>query len=268
VSDPFANIVDEQPMTPADARANLLGKALRGYLPLRKEFVQRPNTEASRPSLLGEMVKCRQETALRLLLLVLALEPADSLRMSTKRWAQMVSSNGRACTTNMLSAAVKVLTDRGLVERVGTGRIFGLKPLREDGSGATYLRPGSDGDTGKGYFVVPHELWTTGLVDDLKLAGLAVFLISLHDTHQKSSFQVAYQQFPDWYGISERTAERGFKELSDQGILLKQDQFVGDPFSLLGLRRVTWRALADPYSTSSRKALQKAARARVSGGNP
>jgi len=69
MKDPFSRLVNEQKLDDHALRARLLEGARRGYAPLRKIFVQRPNTEASRSSVLADMVRSRQERALDALLL-------------------------------------------------------------------------------------------------------------------------------------------------------------------------------------------------------
>lgn len=264
MEDPFGHVTNEAPHTPAELRAELLDSARRAYAPLRKVFVQQPNESPTRPSILGAMVNARQEHALRLLLLAIALEPLDGLTLPPSRWAAMVSTPTKRCNPSQLGTAVSQLAERKLIQRNGTTRQVGLTPLREDGTGAAYIRPGSDGDdVGKGFFIIPHQLWTDGLIDQLRLPGLAMFLITLHDTHQNASFQVTLEQTPKWYGVSERTADRGYQELQRTGLLLTRPQTVRDRNAPNGLRTVTWRALADPYSKQSREDLQAHTRANA-----
>lgn len=265
MNDPFAGIEDESPQTPAEMRASLLRDSHRGYTPVRKILVQRPSEAAERPSTIGEMVSERQENALRLLLLALAFQPLEGLALPPQRWAGLVNCSSKlACSQSQLARAIKQLQDRRLVVRDGTTHLFGLVPLMEDGSGQGYTRPTAKGAVvGKGFFIVPHDAWTSGLIDNLRLPGLAMFLISLHDTHQKPSFQVPLDKMAKWYGVSERTAERGYDELANQRVLLTRTQRVAARSAASGLRTVTHRALADPYSKSAREALQAAARGRV-----
>lgn len=264
MNDPFANIDDEAPQSSAELRASLLGDARRGYAMVRKIFVQQARETGSRPSLLGDMVRRRQETALRLLLLALALEPLDGLTLPPRRWAGMLSAEAKPCTTEQFFRAVRQLEEQQLITRCGTGRLPGLVPLHEDGSGATYGRPNAAGvKGGKGFFIVPDQFWTSGLIDRLRLPGIAAFLVCLHDTHQRSSFQVTLEKMPTWYGISERTAERGYNELAGQGILLTHPQTVPDRRAPSGIRTVWWRALSEPYSKESREALQAKTRQRM-----
>ena len=263
MNDPFAGIEDEAPRAPADLRAELLGNAHRGYATLRKVFVQQPNDAPSRPSILGDMVTGRQENALRLLLLTLALEALRDLKLPPSRWAEMLGTV-RPCSPHQFSRAVQQLEERKHVQRTGTSRLLGLTPLLEDGSGADYTRPTAVGaEVGRGFFIIPDDAWLTGLIDRLRLPGLAMFLVCLHDTHQHPSFQVPLDKMSFWYGISERTAERGYNELLAQNVLRTRVQMVTAPCTPSGLRPITHRALSDPYSKDARELLQATARARV-----
>jgi hypothetical protein len=75
---------------------------------------------------------------------------------------------------------------------------------------------------------------------------------------------MAVERASTWYGISERTAERGYQQLRNQEtelgqpLLLEHRQVVVDPRSPTGLRAVWHRALADPYSMRERARLQRA----------
>ena len=262
MTDPFAEIQNEAPQSDYGWRASLLADARRGFAPVRKAFVQRPQEEETRPSILGRMVEAREELPLKLLLLVLALEPlCDDLALPAGRWAGMISSTAKPCGPSQLARAIQRLEDRHLIRRVQEGRLIRIVPLLEDGSGQDYVRPTAKGvDVGKGYFAVPHEFWDSGLADHLRLPGTAMFLVTLHDTTQQPAFQVALEQMADWYGISERTAERGYRELGKAGVLLTHPQSIRDRRSPTGLRTVTWRALAGPYSQQGREVIQATTR--------
>lgn len=260
--DPFAQVVNESAQSGRELRDALLEDSRRGYTVLRKIFVQQPQEAVSRPSILGEMVNARQEVALRLYLLILGLEPLGAdLKVPAKRWANMLGACDQQCTSAQFHRALKQLEERRLVSADHRGRQLNVSPLLEDGSGGPYVRPSAKGaDVGKGYFSIPDAFWTTGLVDQLRLPGLAMFLVCLHDTSQEPSFQVSLEQMAGWYGISERTSERGYAELAKADVLLTRVQTVRDKRQLSGLRTVTWRALKDPYSQDARARAQAASR--------
>ncbi|AXO32608.1 hypothetical protein [Micromonospora sp. B006] len=264
-NDPFEGLVDEQPPDGRAVREQLLRDAKRGFAKLRKVFVQRPSG-GERASVLADMVRGRQERALDALLLLHALEPVlDGSPLPLGTWAKMLGSKKNPCTSPTASRAFDVLVDRKLITRRADGKRVVVHPLLEDGSGLSWDRPGQNRSTvGKGYLTIPHEYWTSGLVDQLTLPGKAMFLIMLAETTQNPRFSMAVARAPKWYGISERTAERGYKELreikvaDDQPLLREHLQVVADPRSPTQLRPVWHRALSDPYSQAARAAQQSA----------
>jgi hypothetical protein len=80
----------------------------------------------------------------------------------------------------------------------------------------------------------------------------------LAETTLKPTFAMAVERAKDWYGISERTAERGYQQLRgervapDEPLLRVHKQVVVDLRSPTGLRPIHHRALADPYSQEAR----------------
>jgi len=268
MTDPFKHVVDEPAVDGLTMRTRLLESARRGFAPLRKTFVQRPNTEKVRRSVLADLVTSKQERPLDVLLLLHGLEPVlTGSPLPLRSWATMLPRGKAPTTTTVVSKAFDALVARGLITRDGS-RPPVVAPLLEDGSGHAWTRPGLDPATvGTGYFAVPYDYWTTGLADRLGLPGKAMFLIMLSETSQHTTFAMAVARAPAWYGISERTAERGYRELRDQNVLLERKQVVNDPRSSTGLRAIYHRALASPYSTDARTQLQsktrKAARARA-----
>jgi hypothetical protein len=258
-NDPFAGIDDEPDPGPAGTLAGLLGTALRGFVPLRKVFVQKPNTNADRASVLAALVHGRHQRPLDALLLLHALHPILSgspLTLGT--WARILSTRTR-CTPAGVTKAFDTLADLRLVERVRGGSVPVILPLLEDGSGTSWTRPGLTGDAGPGYLTLPHEYWTSGYADQLTVPGKAMLLIMLAETQdpKKTAFSMPVERAHEWYGISERTAERGYGELHKAGVLLVKKTKVADPRHPAGRRDVFWRALSSPFSTDHRTLLRQ-----------
>ncbi|MFC0646925.1 hypothetical protein [Cellulomonas phragmiteti] len=269
--DVFAHIQHESG-DGAALRADRLADALRTVAPLRKVFVQRQNTESERPSLLGKMVRARAVLPLRTFLLVHALEPVlEPWPLGT--WAKLVGgTSAHPPSTEAVSRAFNSLVNLKLVERAPVGNGVRITPLLEDGSGRPFERAsGKDAEVGPGYLVIPDVFWTSGLADRLKLPGLAMFLVALHETTQEQTYQIALERMAEWYGISERTAERGYLELSKEQLLLTHTQWVRDRKMRTpkGLVPRVHRALASPYSKAARDEAQaknrKAARKAAAG---
>ncbi|SFR09993.1 hypothetical protein SAMN04488564_103288 [Lentzea waywayandensis] len=266
--DPFEGIEDLPEPSPAETRAALLKKAKRGFVPLRKEFVQKRRGErsGSRGSVLAEFITNRQRRALDALLLLHGLWPVvEDEPLDIRTWARLLSVSD-SCTPNAASKAFAVLDEFGLVKREHEGRRTIVSPLIETGSGEPWVRAGENPDEGgPGFFVLPHDYWVSGLSDRLSLPGKAMLLVLLHDTQSPDArtFTVPLERMALYYGFSERTAERGYRELEKAGILLKRVQKIVDHRHPAGRREVHHRALASPFSTHDRMVLQGKTRRAV-----
>jgi hypothetical protein len=249
-TDPFADITDDVPHTPATLRDFYLKKARRTTAPVRQVFVQRRQNEADRSSTLAAFVNGRHKTALDLYLLLLALEPVvvDS-PLSLQTWAMLL---GPKVTTATTANAFKVLKDWGLVHREPGKAVYKVRPLPEDRSTDPYIRPDGTADFKQWYFSIPHEYWTKGHADELSLPGKAMMLVLLAGTSKKTSQNVAAQQVPRWYGFSERTAERGYRELRLAKLTQERETYERDPNSPIKLRKVYYRAFYEPFDTGTR----------------
>ncbi|MFD4433010.1 hypothetical protein [Nocardia sp. NPDC058497] len=262
--DPFADLVDEPALSSQAAVTALLSSAKRAYTPVRNSFVQRPPGSAERGSTLAILVRNRQERALDAILLVYALQPvlsnSDPLPFGT--WAHLLSTR-KPCSVTTVSKTFRVLEEFRLTVKTRLGHSTIVTPLMEDGTGKAWSKPGqptADVDTG-GYFAVPHDYWTAGYVDYLRLPGKAMLLIMLKETQGTPAFEMAVERASEWYGISERTAERGYTELSNAGLLDIHVQRVASPRLPPGVRRERYhRALRTPFSTTRRRELQIEAR--------
>jgi hypothetical protein len=264
-TDPFSGLQDDKPPTPHEAVATLLDAGKRGYVPIRNVLVQHPAEVSGgvRSAKLAEFVTERQERALDALLLLYALQPVgiseDPLPLGA--WANLLSTR-TPCGVTTVSKTFRVLEEMDLVSRERRGPFTVITPLLEDGHGGAWFRPGSDPAVTEGFFTLPHKYWTQHYVDALRLPGKAMLLIMLKETqsHKRPTFSMAVERAKEWYGISERTAERGYKELNDLGLVDTRIQRVASARLPAGvLRQVYHRALRSPFSTEDRTALQRAA---------
>ena len=106
--------------------------------------------------------------------------------------------------------------------------------LDEGGSGAEYTRPG--GQAGQRYFKLPYSYWLgepapCGL---LELPAKAMLLVALS---LKSPFYLPLGSVPEWYGFSRDTAQRGFGELIERGLVSFHDKVVAAPLAPSGSTR-------------------------------
>lgn len=263
--DPFAELVDDVPLSPTEALRVLLTSAKRDYTPVRNLFVQQPSGSADRASVLASFVTNRQERALDAILTLYALQPvlSDDDPLPLGAWANILGTR-RPCGLTTVSKTFRTLENMRLVTRKRRGHLTIVTPLLEDGSGRPWSKPGLQPDEpagSGGYFTLPHEYWTDGYIDRLRLPGKAMLLIMLKETQGKPPFEMAVDRAQKWYGISERTAERGYAELNAEKLLDIHVQRVASPRLPKGVLRERYhRALRDPFSTVRRRDLQLEAR--------
>ena len=260
--DPFAGLADQAAPDAAQTRADLLAQAKRGFVRIRKDFVQRETKP--RASVLAELVTGRKELALDLLLTIHALQPILPRNpLHIRVWARLL---GDTVTERATRTAMTTLERMDLLEiggRKGTPEIT-LK--RENRDGALWSPDPLDDPSarGRGFLTLPYDYWTDGLIDTLSLPGKAMLLVILRETQDpngKLTFVMANERAQEFYGFSERTAERGYLELRKAGLLKEKVFLVAAPRHPLGKREEYHRALAYPYSTDHRESLRKAARA-------
>lgn len=235
------------------ARDLLLDNAIRGFVPLRNTFVQRPRGAAERGSTLATLVSGKHERALDALLLLHALWPViNGNPLSMSSWARILTFYGHPAEPAAVSKVFGALANLGLVERHRQGRGSVITPLLEDGSGSAWSRPTD------AFFALPHEYWKQGYVDRLRLPGKAMLLILLKETQFEPSFEMAVERAANWYGISERTAERGYQQLNTASLLQVKIQTATSPMLPTGIsRRRFHRALRDPFSMAKRQQMQE-----------
>lgn len=251
-------------MSSSDALVELLDSAKRGFVPMRNDLVQHPPTAPERAAALSKLVSGRYERSVDALLVLHATWPVlanDPIPLAA--WAHLLSTR-KKCGPTTASKSFGVLEDLKLITRRREGRKLVVTPLHESGDGREWTRPRSrSSDTG-GFFVIPHQYWTDGYADRLRLPGKTMLLIMLKETQGTPVFTMPVERAPAWYGISERTAERGYAELLDQGLIQTHIQKV--PSARLGpgvYRKIYHRALRGPFATDSRKQLQDATAART-----
>jgi hypothetical protein len=259
VDELFAEFVDELPVTAGTAREEYLPR--RGYVPVRQLFVQ--HRQGERPSTLGDMVGKREFRPLVLYLLLLACETllAHNRWLPLRTVANMLTTSNYPCSVRQARQAIDVLKRRDLVRVVERGTSVELYPLLEDGSGAAWTPPMGQDEAPdlKPYMAVPHALFSDAVLDRLHLPGLAMLLVALKETNAKSVFSVSVERFEEWYGFSERTAERGYRELADAGLMRVHRQLVRDSRMPRGVKSVYHRALLGPFGTQARRDAQRRA---------
>jgi hypothetical protein len=246
-------IPQEHVATPAETREFFLKKAAREFAPLRREFVQRPRGAASRPGPLAEFVTNGDLRGLNAYLFIVAVTSTSfedtgwSTTINGKVWARALGTTENATPASARTAVTKTLRrlqKRKLItfERVAGTHDIRVTLLREDGSGEPYTRPGAGNSDA--YLKIPVSFWRSGLDGTLGIPGLAMLLVA---SCERSRFELATERMQDWYGWSPDTAERGFKELSEAGVLLIDKTYKKAPASPSGYAEVNLYSLMKPY---------------------
>lgn len=261
--DLFKELQDLPAITSRQTRVDLLNDAKRGFVRIRKDFVQQEAAPRG-DTVLAKLVNGHKENALNALLTVHALQPilSDS-PLPLAAWARLLN-----CTPRAAGAALRVLETMNLLELSGTRVVPEIHLKRENGDGKPWSNTAESDRQGRGFFTIPFDFWTDGTIDNLGMAGKAMFLILLKETQdpnaKQKTFVMANERAQGWYGISERTAERGYLQLRNANLLLEMPQLVPEARHPLGRREEWHRALSSPYSSNHRESLrllaQKAAK--------
>ena len=239
--------------TPAETREALLERAVRDFAPIRRAFVQKKRDEAERASQLAEFVTNGDVRGLRAYLIIVAVTSAEtaasgwSTTLPGQAWARAFGTTENATPASARTAVTKVLKrlqDRNLItyERPKGTWDIRVTLLREDGSLQPYTRPGHQNRDA--YLKIPFALWRTGLIDELGLPALAMLLTA---SCERPSFELPTRQMKDWYGWSPDTAERGFRELANAGVLRIDKGYIRAPLSPAGYAEVNQYTLLEPF---------------------
>lgn len=245
-------------------RTRLLATARRLFTPIRAGFVQQPRGATTRAATLSKLVEAKASRTLDLALLVLALEPVlDGTPLPNATWAVLLQGDKQPeIPPTAVSKSWKLLEEKYHLVKRGTriNRLANIAPLCEDGSGEPYTRPGLNAKGTTGYFTLPHTYWTDGWDQKLSMAGKAMLLVHLAATQKSPTLMMSYEQADEWYGLSERTAERGIQELRRHGLLGERGQKVVEPRSPTRETVRYHRYLTGDFSTHGRKELQQQTR--------
>jgi len=248
--DPLAELVNESAIGPHQTRVGLLASARRQLVPIRRSFVTLPDT-AGRPAMLATFVKARRTRAFDAQMLLLGFEPIlDKTPLHSAVWGRALSpEEGPRVSGQSMSKTWAELAEYKLVNRDGRiRRLANVLPLREDGSGSPYTRPGKSAQGTTGYFALPITYWTEGWDQKLTLPAKAMLLVARR------------------YGISERTAGRGATELRKHGLIGVHGQLVAAPRSPNGITTRHHRFGTGPFApdliAQARKADVAAAKAK------
>jgi hypothetical protein len=239
-----------------------LERSGREALPLERSFVQR-RVGNNKPAAgrLSPFVARGRESALEQYLLMHSFASSDEdglfdVRLPAHTWARAIGGFIDPLTGEVEPAALhavsrnwRFLKELGLIGVQRSGRRARVWLLADDGSGDPYVHPGA-GALGKvlidgpGYIQLPYAYWLDGWHTRLSLAAKAVLIIAMT---LGDGFQLPYGRFPDWYGISASTGERGLRELAANGLLHRERHRRPDTEAKFGYVEVYYNELRPPF---------------------
>lgn len=220
------------PVPPPPAREallqDMLSQTARHGVPIRRRLLQTdvPDSSGGRAGPLAAMLSARDSSTLDAYLLIQAMASSSSpYRASyfSNSWVRLMRFDRGAepaAASSRWSKAVSRLEKLQLIKRQRTGNIMNYLLLDEAGNGQPYERP-TKLVHGR-WFSIPHQYWLDGWDAKLSTAEKVVLLIALD---QPDGFQIAYERFSDWYGISKSTAKRGLNGLIGHGIITVRNDF-------------------------------------------
>lgn len=237
------------PVTRRSTVTALADRARRGFVPVRRTFVQKTASAKTRADgrsgPLATFVRTGDDRGLDALLLVLTAASRDpwNVSLAADVWARALGIS----VTKPSAAMSKVwrrLEDRKLITRSRSGRMADVTPLREDGSGADYTRP--DGKKVEDRFLkLDHAYWTDGWHETLTLPGKAMLLLALGE---KPGFELPYERAPEWYGLSADSVHRGFNDLLRHGLISYDREYRSEPLSAIGYVEIRKWWVRAPFS--------------------
>jgi hypothetical protein len=233
--------------------------------PIRRALLQAPG-KRNTPGPMHQFVSGRRDLALDLYLLLhcgAAAAPFDVV-MPAMAWARALNRPQTLTSETTVSKNWTWLEEHQLVRSERSQRLRKVYLLKEDGSGAEYVRP-SAGD-GHGYFSLPFEFFTDRWHERLTLRAKATLLICLA---QQPPFELRTEHATHRYGLSPDSMQRGLDELREHHLLSTIADYRVAPRARLGFTQVHLHRLKKPFTKppvkSKRKPLGKASAGRKVG---
>jgi hypothetical protein len=245
------------PLSQHETIEDLLKGFRRQFVPIRKSFVQQGKGKETKPGPLRHFVAGHDRRGLDAYLLLHAMASASpwNCDLPSGFWVRAlglvgVATNGVDAFDNArpaVSKAMRRLVDRRLVTRMRVKGQSSLTLLCEDGSGSPYTHPF---DTGEQWLQLPHEYWYRRYYLSLSLRAKIMLLIALE---RPDNFTLPQNKALPWYGVSEDTAYRGFRELREAGLLHVRQDWVKNLRSDIGYTQQWIYSLKGAFSDSERK---------------
>ncbi len=239
---------------------DMLARTGRHGVPIRRRFLQTDGAGAdgSRAATLAKMLRGRDGSTLDAYLLIHAMasasEPYRAAYFSSS-WVRLMRFDqdaAPAAASSRWSKTATRLEKLKLIERKRVGNVQEYHLLDEAGNGDPYKRPTKLAD-GR-WFSLPYEYWLDGWDAKLSTAEKVMLLIALD---QPDGFQIPYDRFSKWYGVSESTAKRGLTGLARRGIIDVHTDWHSNGRSEFGWVEVRSYTTVGIWSKSERDALMK-----------
>jgi hypothetical protein len=219
---------------------------------IRNTFVQGGSQKNPVFGPLHKIVRNADDQALDLFLLhrtLVSAEPWTSTPFDAIIWSRMLGAETDKDHGAALVSRIWRRLDQkyNLISRAKVGRKGVYSSLREDGSGAPYTAPtGRDGDN---YFRLPFAYWTDpqAWYRTLSLPAKAMLLVG---STLKPGFILPGERVPEWYGISESTAQRGLQELREAALLTRAISYKPTPLEKVPTTEVHHYTLISPFGRS------------------
>ncbi len=208
----------------------------RAHIPLRITFVA---TDADEPPPLARLVSTQGRGGAVAVKLYLALvwrcsAPPFGTQISARKWAILLDLDDPGTRgARRVNAALRRLADMKLIELAERrGEASQIVLLDESASGSAYTLPSTEyvkagRQHADRYFRVPLTLWSSGHMQDMSAAAVAMLLATLEATRQPhTSVWWSTTRFPKRYSISPAMRARGTRELVQRRLLLVTKQLV------------------------------------------
>lgn len=240
--------------------AQMIGKTKRHGTPIRNVFVQHPKDADTRPSKLAEFGRASYLDAFLWLHTLASAKEPYVVTYPSVAWARSlnldagsgVADDDTATAVRQWSKITRKLRDLNLVSTKRTGRGVEYTLLDESGNGTAYSRPKDTKDGN--WFTLPDVYWLEDHYLALSHPAKVMLLIALSS---KEHFTLPLERTKEWYGISRSTAQRGFRELQNQGLLTYKQSWRLDPGNKRGWSEVRTYELLGPYAKDAITASMK-----------
>lgn len=215
-------------------------------VPIRRSFLQQHIGDSPAPGPLAEIVNHRDVRGLDLYMILKATASKEpwSSRRNASVWARALQHTGVTADPQAVSKIWNRLdTTYGLIERRRVGRLVEVTLLREDGTGAQYSHPGTEGEA---YLQLPVAYWLDSppWCRTLSLRAKALLLVALS---LRPGFILPVEKGPEWYGVSADTAQRGLHELVQIGLLERVRRYRKAPLAPEGFTYDSHYTLTGPF---------------------